>query len=66
MTPADIFLFPTGKIAMKGNRFEDVAIQRNVIRALKIISEKEFSRSFQWLYEYSKICIERGGDYDEN
>jgi len=55
------------KIAMRGERFEDVeAIQRNVTRALKAIPEKEFSRSFQRLYERSKIFKEREGNYVEN
>jgi len=52
---------------MKAERFEDVeAIQRNVTRALKTIPEMELSRSFQRLYESSKICIKQGEDYVEN
>ncbi len=44
----------------EGEQFEDVEeIQRNVIRALKAILEEEFSRSFQWLYEHSKISIRK-------
>ncbi|KAJ8944199.1 hypothetical protein NQ318_014561, partial [Aromia moschata] len=38
-------------------------IQNNVTRHLRGISKAEFSSMFQELYERSKLCVARGGDY---
>jgi hypothetical protein len=52
LAPADVFLFPKLKIAMKGTIFEDVSsIQQIVTRELKAIREEEFSRAFDSLYD---------------
>jgi hypothetical protein len=50
LVPADIFLFPQLKIAMKGTRFEAVSLtQQTVMRELKAIREEAFSRAFDSL-----------------
>ena len=67
LAPADYFLFPKIKIALKGEFFEDIStIQQNVTRELKAVPETMFQQAFQRLYERSKICVERGGDYVES
>lgn len=61
------FLFPKLATTMKRERFTNVeASERNVAKALKTISEEEFSSSFQQLHELSKISTERKGCYIEN
>ena len=67
LAPADFFLFPKLKNAMKGDRFDDVPdIQRNVTRIMNSIPAEQFKRAFRHLYERSKICVEREGLYVEN
>jgi len=67
LAPADFFLFPKLKMTMKGHRYDDIMdIQRNVTREMKAIPAEKFFRAFRNLYDRSKICIERGGDYVEN
>lgn len=67
LAPADFFLFPKLKNAMKGGRFDDVPdIQRNVTRIMNSIPAEQFKRAFRHLYERSKICVEREGLYVEN
>jgi hypothetical protein len=52
LVPADLFLFPKLKNAMKGTRFEAVSsIQQIVIRELKAIREEVFSQVFDSLCE---------------
>jgi hypothetical protein len=64
--PADFYLFPILKNAMKGTRFEAVSpLQQTVTRELKAIREEAFSRAFDSLYERCKRCAEAGGDYIE-
>jgi histone-lysine N-methyltransferase SETMAR len=61
LSPADFFLFPKLKFAMKGTRFEAVSsIQQTVTRELKVIQEEAFSRAFDSLYERHKPCVEAG------
>ncbi len=67
LAPADFFLFPKLKNAMKGDHFADIPdIQRNVTQIMNTIPTEQFKRAFQHLYDRSKICIERGGLYVEN
>ena len=67
LAPADFFLFPKLKNAMKGGRFDNVPdIQRNVTRIMNSIPAEQFKRAFRHLYERSKICVEREGLYVEN
>jgi transposase len=52
LAPADFYLFPKLKIAMKGTRFEGVPlIQETLTRELKVIWEEALSRAFDSLYE---------------
>ncbi|KZC13926.1 Histone-lysine N-methyltransferase SETMAR [Dufourea novaeangliae] len=67
LAPANYFLFPKLKLAMKGTRFEDEeAIKRKVTTTLKGISVVDFSRYFRRLYERHQECINRGGNYVEH
>ncbi|KZC03971.1 hypothetical protein WN55_01231 [Dufourea novaeangliae] len=55
LAPADYFLCPQLKLAMKGIRFEDEeAIKRKV------------TSPFRRLYERHQECINRGGNYVEH
>jgi hypothetical protein len=64
LAPANFFLFPKLKTAMKGTRFEAVSsVQGTVTRELKAIREGAFSRTFDSFYERCKPCAEAGGDY---
>jgi hypothetical protein len=66
LAPADLFLFPKLKIAMKGMRFKAVSsIQQTVMRELKAIREEVFSRAFDSFYELCKHSAESGRDYTE-
>ncbi|KAJ4430922.1 hypothetical protein ANN_19515 [Periplaneta americana] len=56
LAPADFFLFPRLKAAMKGERFADVnAIKDRVTGVLRSIPQEAFADSFQKLYERSLI-----------
>ncbi len=66
LAPADFFLFPRLKIALKGTRFEDLDdIQESVTTTLQTIPAEAFSGSFHKLFERCQRCIEREGDYFE-
>lgn len=66
LAPPDYFLFPKVKMPMKGHRFSSIEeIQTRVTEVLRTIPEEAFSRAFQCLYERSKKCIEKHGDYIE-
>ncbi|XP_069695925.1 uncharacterized protein [Periplaneta americana] len=52
VAPADFFLFPRLKAAMKGERFADVnAIKNRVTAVLRSIPQEAVADSFQKLYE---------------
>ncbi|KAG5306013.1 MOS1T transposase, partial [Acromyrmex insinuator] len=61
LAPADFFLFPKLKNAMKGDRFDDVPdIQRNVTRIMNSIPAEQFKRAFRHLYErFKNLCGKR-------
>jgi hypothetical protein len=64
LAPADSFLLPKLKTAIKDTRFKAVSsIQQTMTRELKAIWEEAFSRAFDSLYERCKRCAEAGGDY---
>ena len=66
LAPADFFLFPRLKIALKGTRFEDLDdIQESVTKTLQTIPAEAFSGSFHKLFERCQRCIEGEGDYFE-
>ncbi|GFU61881.1 DDE_3 domain-containing protein [Trichonephila clavipes] len=53
LAPADLFLFPRLKSALKVKRFTDITdIQKNVTAELKVIPKELFYRSFQDLYTH--------------
>jgi hypothetical protein len=52
LVPADFFLFPKLKTAMKGMKFEALSsIQQTVTMELKAIREEAFAQTFDSLYE---------------
>jgi hypothetical protein len=64
LAPADFFLFPKLKIAMKGPRFEAVSlVQQTVMRELKAIPEEALSWAFDSLHKRCTRCAEVGRDY---
>ena len=66
LAPADFFLFPRLKIALKGTHFEDLYdIQESVTKTLQTILAEAFSGSFHKLFERCQRCIEGEGDYFE-
>jgi [histone H3]-lysine36 N-dimethyltransferase SETMAR len=66
LAPADYFLFPKIKAALKGKRFVDVlSIKSDVTGQLKAVPDQAFERSFTSLYERCKTCVTKLGDYIE-
>lgn len=66
LAPADFFLFPRLKQALKGSRFADVEeVQNHVTAILKTIPHQDFSNSFQALYERCQKCVVASGEYFE-
>ena len=66
LAPADFFLFPRLKNALKGARFDDVDdIKTTVTTILQTIPSDAFFASFHNLFERCHRCVERGGDYFE-
>lgn len=64
LAPADFWLFPKLKVALKGQFFDDVdTIKQNVTSILKGIPTNDFSKAFQQLYDRSKECIVGEGLY---
>ena len=57
-TPADFFLFPRLKAAIKGTRFADInAIKDRVTAILRLISQEAFADCFRKLYERCQKCV---------
>lgn len=66
LAPADYFLFPRLKQALKGSRFADIdEIQQRVTGILHTIPHQDFSNSLQALYDRCQRCVVAGGDYFE-
>jgi len=66
LSPADYFLFPKIKTALKGHRFDDRKdIEKNVTAQLSAVSSDEFHTCFQHLYNRSKKCVDVQGAYFE-
>ena len=66
LAPADFFLFPRLKLALKGNRFSSISdIQAAVTKELKTVSKGDFFKSFKDMYERCQKCIVAGGNYFE-
>ena len=64
LIPADFYLFPPFKTAMKGRRFCDVTdIIKNAAEELKMISQNCFRKCMQHFYSRWQECIVARGDY---
>jgi transposase len=64
LTPADFYLFPAFKSAMKGRRFCDVSdIIKNAVEELKRLSQNGFQKCTQHFYSRWQECIFAKGDY---
>jgi hypothetical protein len=67
LAPADYFLFPRIKRALKEQRFDVInAIQEGVTRRLQGINSGQYQRCFQDLINRSTRCVQSCGDYFEN
>ena len=66
LTPADFFLVPKLKSALKGRRFLTVEEkEENSIKDLRAIPQNKFQDAFQnWKKRWAR-CIESGGEYFE-
>lgn len=66
LAPADFFLFPRLKTSLKGERFADAeVVKQNATKQLKEITENEFQKCFEHLYERWGKCVVAGGAYFE-
>lgn len=66
LAPCDFWLFSKLKRPLRGHRFETIEeIQRESLKELKAIPEKDFAACFEdWKKRWHK-CIASGGDYFE-
>ena len=63
LVPADFFLFPCLKLALKGLLFTDVAdIKQRMTMVLWEIPQEAFADSFQQLYNQSQKCVVANGE----
>ena len=66
LTPANFFLFPRLKAAIKGACFADVNIIKDRVTAvLRSVPRDAFTDSFWKLYELRQTCFVAEGDYFE-
>ena len=66
LTPADFFLFPRVKAAIKGVCFAHVsAIKNRVTAVLRLIPQEAFVYCFWKLHERCQTCVVADGDYFE-
>ena len=66
LAPADFFLFPKLKTALKGHHFQTIEeIQENAIRELCSITKSAFQEAFQQWKKRWERCIASRGDYFE-
>ena len=64
LPPADFFLFPRLKAAIRGERIADVNdIKDGVTAVLRSIPQKAFADCFRKLYERCQTCVVKDGDY---
>ena len=63
LVPADFFLFPRLKAAIKGARFDDVSTIKD--RVTGSIPQEAFADCFRKLYERCQTCVVADGDYFE-
>jgi hypothetical protein len=66
LSPSKLFLFPKLKTTLKGCRFQPIeAIQENVLRELRAITESVFQEAFQQWKKCCEWCIASRGVYLE-
>jgi hypothetical protein len=66
LAPADFWLFPKVKLAMKGNRHDTIqGIQRECTAVLNAIPQKEYRDCFRKLLNRFELCIDLEGYYFE-
>ena len=66
LAPADFFLFPRMKEAIKSARFAGVnAIKDRVTAVLRSIPQEAFADCFRKLYKCCQTCVLADGDYFE-
>ena len=66
LAPADFFLFPKLKTALKGHHFQTIEeIQENAIRKLHSFTQSVFQEVFQQWKKCWEQCIASRGDYFE-
>jgi hypothetical protein len=66
LAPADFWLFPKVKLAMKGDCHNTILdIQRESTAILNAIPRKEYSDCFRKLLNQFQLCIDSEGDYFE-
>jgi hypothetical protein len=66
LAPADFWLSPKVKMAMKGDRHDTIQdIQRESTAVLNAIPQKEYSDCFRKLLNRFQLCIDSEGDYFE-
>jgi histone-lysine N-methyltransferase SETMAR len=65
LSPADFFLFPQIKSALKGRRFQDTDIKSNITKKLLALHASEFKKCFQQFYERAEECVTFQGNYFE-
>ena len=66
LAPADFFLFPHLKAAIKGACFTDVnAIKDRVTAVLRSIPQEAFVDCFRKLYKHCQTYVVANGDYFE-
>jgi hypothetical protein len=64
LAPADFWLFPNVKMAMKGDSHDTIQdIQMECTAVLNAIPQKEYSDCFQKLLNRFQLCIDSEGDY---
>ncbi|XP_064488498.1 uncharacterized protein LOC135400592 [Ornithodoros turicata] len=66
LAPADFWLFPKLKLAMKGTRHDSIEdIQGVATKFLRAIPKEDFRHCFERFYGQFQRCIESAGDYFE-
>ena len=68
LAPADFYLFPLVKLALKGQCFSDAEdIMKTVTEVLKRLSKNCFQECFQHLYScYQKCTVAKGDCFERN
>ena len=65
LAPADFFLFPRSKAAMKGASFSEVNITKDHVTAVLRSITRVFADCFRKMYERCQTCVSADCDYFE-